>query len=133
MGTVTRLARYAQVHTDSQMGTGKRPSTPWQMDLAEMLRDEMVQLGISNVRLDDKAYVYGKIPATPGCEAAPAIGFIAHIDTAPDFTGLNVHPRVIENYDGSACFTSGRLMPYTRSAFPLNLSAKTFEVMSLFW
>lgn len=101
MGTVTRLVRYAQVHTDSQMGTGKRPSTPWQMDLAEMLRDEMVQLGISNVRLDDKAYVYGEIPATPGCEAAPAIGFIAHIDTAPDFTGLNVHPRVIENYDGS--------------------------------
>ena len=100
MDTAARLVRYAQVHTDSQIGTGKRPSTPWQMDLAEMLRDEMTQIGISNVRLDEKAYVYGEIPASAGCEEAPAIGFIAHIDTAPDFSGKDVHPRVIENYDG---------------------------------
>ena len=81
MDTAARLVRYAQVHTDSRIGTGKRPSTPWQMDLAEMLRDEMTQIGISNVRLDEKAYVYGEIPASAGCEEAPAIGFIAHIDT----------------------------------------------------
>ena len=100
MGTVERLVRYAQVHTDAKLRTGPRPSTPWQKDLSKMLRDEMAEMGVSRARMDDMGYVYGEIPASEGCENAPAIGFIAHIDTAPDFTGENVHPRVIENYDG---------------------------------
>ena len=100
METVERLVKYAQVHTDSKIHTGKRPSTPWQMDLANMLCDEMKELGVSRARVNEMGYVYGEIPATEGFEEAPAIGFIAHIDTAPDFTGENVHPRVIENYDG---------------------------------
>ncbi len=100
MGTVERLVKYAQVHTDSKIRTGKRPSTPWQMDLSNMLCDEMKELGVSRARVNEMGYVYGEIPASKGCEEAPAIGFIAHIDTAPDFTGENVHPRVIENYDG---------------------------------
>lgn len=100
MGTVERLVRYAQVYSESAPGTGKRPSTPCQMDMTKMLYDEMKQIGISNVRMNDMAYVYGEIPATEGLDDRPAMGFIAHIDTAPDFTGRDVHPRVIENYDG---------------------------------
>ncbi len=98
--TVERLVRYVQVHTDAELGHHTRPSTPWQKDLTKMLNDEMSALGISNVRMDDMGYVYGEIPATKGCEDAPAIGFLAHIDTAPEFTGKDVHPRVIESYDG---------------------------------
>lgn len=100
MGTVERLVRYAKVSTASKHGTGTRPSTKCQLVLAGMLQEEMDQLGISRARVDGMGYVYGEIPATAGCEDAPAIGFIAHIDTAPDFSGENVNPRVIENYDG---------------------------------
>lgn len=100
MDTVERLVRYAKVNTESKSGTGKRPSTECQLDLTKMLYEEMQKLGISNVRMNDMAYVYGEIPATPGYENRPAIGFIAHIDTAPDFSGKDVHPRIIENYDG---------------------------------
>lgn len=100
MGTVERLVRYAKIDTQAAYGTGTRPSSAKQFDLARMLCDEMKELGIRHARMDDMAYVYGEIPATPSCEDAPAIGFIAHIDTAPDFTGTNANPRVIENYDG---------------------------------
>ena len=100
MGTVERLIRYAKVHTTSALKTGTRPSTPRQLDLTKLLYEEMQQIGISRVRMNEMGYVYGEIPATEGCEDAPAIGFISHIDTSPDFTGENVHPRVIENYDG---------------------------------
>lgn len=111
MGTVERFVRYARVHTDSETGHGRRPSTPWQLDLTKMLSDEMTEMGISNVRMDEMGYVYGEIPASKGCEDAPAIGFIAHIDTAPDFTGLNVHPRIIENYDGGPiALGAGRIL-----------------------
>ena len=129
MDTVERLVRYAKVYTDSKGGTGTRPSTPQQMDLTKMLRDEMEEIGISNVRMDDKAYVYGEIPATPGYEDRPAIGFIAHIDTAPDFTGKDVHPRVIENYDGKRIeLGAGRVLDPEQFPHLLNLKGDTLVV-----
>ena len=100
METHERLVSYSKISTTSSYATENRPSTECQWELARLLEKEMKELGVQNVRLDEKCYLYGEIPATKGYEQAPRIGFIAHIDTAPDFNGENVNPRVIENYDG---------------------------------
>lgn len=129
MGTVERLVRYAQVHTDSKLRTGNRPSTPWQMDLSQMLRDEMDTMGVSRARMDEMGYVYGEIPASTGCEDAPAIGFIAHIDTAPDFTGEKVHPRIIENYNGEDVeLGAGRTLSVDKYPHLKNMKGDTLVV-----
>ena len=66
-----------------------------------MLVEEMKNLGIEDARVDEHCYVYGTLPATPGCEKLPALGLIAHMDTAPDASGENVNPILHENYDGN--------------------------------
>ena len=100
MRAYERLLKYARVYTTSDDKSGEHPSTQRQFDLARMLVDELKGLGIENAQLDDKCYVYASIEASEGCENAPAIGLIAHMDTAPDFCGEGVNPRLIENYDG---------------------------------
>ena len=95
-----RLLKYAAVCTASDETSSLTPSSGREFDLGRLLAEEMKELGVSNVRIDDTCYVYGEIPATAGCEHAPAIGFIAHMDTAPDFCGEHVRPQIIENYDG---------------------------------
>ena len=100
MRAYERLLRYATVHTaSSETGEGT-PSTPCQLDLAKLLAVELRGMGASDVYTDGHAYVYAKIPATAGLEGKPCVGFLAHIDTVPDFPGKNVRPRVIERYDG---------------------------------
>ncbi len=102
MRAYERLLRYAAVHTaSSETGQGT-PSTPCQFDLARMLAEELGALGAADVFTDEHAYVYAKLPATPGLEGKPCVGFLAHIDTVPDFPGEHVKPRIIENYDGGA-------------------------------
>jgi tripeptide aminopeptidase len=100
MKAYERLLDYVKVFTTSDDDSESVPSTARQFDLANRLVEEMKAIGISDARVDDKCYVYGSIPATPGYEDKPAIGFIAHMDTAPDFSGENVNPRIIEDYDG---------------------------------
>ncbi len=100
MRALDRLLKYVRIYTTSDEEGETVPSTRRQFDLARVLADEMRAMGISDARVDDKCYVYGTIPASCGCEDAPALGFIAHLDTAPDFNGENVNPQVIENYDG---------------------------------
>ena len=95
-----RLLKYVAVHTKSDDDSESVPSTKRQFDLAKMLVEEMKKIGIADAHVDDMCYVYGSVPATKGYEDKPAIGFIAHMDTAPDFNGENVKPRIIENYDG---------------------------------
>lgn len=100
MRAYERLIRYAMVHTaSSETGEGT-PSTACQLDLARLLAEELRGLGAAEVHTDDHAYVYAKIPATPGLEGKPCVGFLAHLDTVPDFPGEHVQPRVIEGYDG---------------------------------
>ena len=101
MRAYERFLKYIRVYTTSDDSSETIPSTQRQFDLGNELAQEMKALGISNVRIDDKCYVYGEIPATKGYEDAPGIGFIAHMDTAPDFSGEGVNPQIIENYDGS--------------------------------
>lgn len=95
-----RLIKYVQVYTTSDEHSETTPTAAREFDLAHMLVEEMKEIGITDAYVDDKCYVYGSIPATQGMEDKPAIGFVAHMDTAPDFSGENVHPVIRENYDG---------------------------------
>ena len=96
-----RLMEYAMVNTMSDDRVETSPTTQVQFDLANRLYKELEELGVSDLYLDDSCVLYGKIPATAGQENAPAIGFIAHLDTIPDFPGEEVKPLVHENYDGT--------------------------------
>ena len=100
MKAYERLIKYAKIHTASAEDGTATPSTKRQFDLANILADEMKELGVCGVYVDGHCYVYGKIPAAKGYEKITPIGFLAHIDTIPDFSGENVKPAIIENYDG---------------------------------
>lgn len=99
MSVQERLIRYCKIDTQSNEESKTTPSTQKQFDLARLLQQEMIEMGVQNVNLTDQCYLYGEIPATPSV-VAPVIGFIAHMDTAPDFSGANAQPRIVENYDG---------------------------------
>ena len=116
MKAYERFLEYAKMHTTSDEMSGTHPSSSIQFALARRLVDELKALGIS-AECDEYCYVYATIPATVGREGVPAIGFIAHMDTAPDFCGENVSPRIIENYDGEDVeLGEGRVLK--RSDFP---------------
>jgi tripeptide aminopeptidase len=100
MRAYERLLRYAVVDSQSAHEAAVTPSTQKQFDMARLLKDEMEAMGLAHVYADEHAYVYGFLPATPGREDDEVIGLIAHIDTAPDFNGTGVKPRVVENYGG---------------------------------
>lgn len=100
MRAYERLLNYVKIHTTSDETSNTTPSTRHQFDLAELLAEEMKTLGVQGVRVDENCYVYGCIPATEGCEDKPAIGLIAHLDTAPDFCGEHVNPQIHRNYNG---------------------------------
>lgn len=100
MKAYERLLNYVKIHTTSDENSTTVPTTARQFDLAKVLVEEMKEMGIADARMESNSYVYGTIPATPGYEEKTALGFIAHLDTAPDFSGENVNPQVIENYDG---------------------------------
>ena len=127
MRAYERLLKYVAVHTASDENSETVPSTMRQFDLAKLLVEEMKELGISDARVDEHCYVYGSLPAAPGCEKAPKIGLIAHMDTAPDFCGENVHPVLIENYDGEdvALGSSGRVLSVKQFPHLKNLKGKT--------
>ncbi len=101
MRAVERLLNYVTVYTTSDDDSTTVPSTSRQFDLANILVKELQEMGVTDAHVDGKCYVYASIPASPGCEKAPAIGLIAHMDTAPDFCGEHVRPQIIENYDGT--------------------------------
>lgn len=95
-----KLIRYAKVYTTSDESSETCPSTARQLGLAQLLVQEMKDMGITDAHVDDNGYVYGSIPATPDCENKAALGLIAHMDTAPDACGEGVKPMIHENYDG---------------------------------
>lgn len=107
MRAYERLIRYAKIYTTSDPKSETFPSTARQLDLAKLLVEELHQMGVADARVDENGYVYGSIPATPGYEDKPALGLIAHMDTAPDAPGENVNPILHENYDGSDVVLGG--------------------------
>lgn len=102
-----RLFKYVAFWTTSDEESSAIPSSEREFTLGKELKQELEDLGLSRVVLTDHCYVYGLLPATPGMEDHKAIGFIAHMDTAPDYSGENVKPQVIENYDGKDILLKG--------------------------
>jgi len=96
---IERFVRYVSVDTESNPNSTTTPSSNNQWDLARALVQELKDIGMSEVTIDDNAYVMATLPSNVD-HHVPTIGFISHFDTSPDFTGANVRPRVIENYDG---------------------------------
>ncbi|AWP29264.1 peptidase T [Paenibacillus vortex V453] len=96
---IDRLITYAQVDTQSDENSNTCPSTPGQLTLAGLLVDELKEIGMQEVTMDENGYVMATLPANSD-KAIPTIGFLAHIDTATDFTGTGVKPQIIEQYDG---------------------------------
>ena len=101
MRAYERFLKYAKINTESVEGTGTSPSTARQWDLAKILMDELKELGLEDVKASEFGVVTAVLPATTGCENAPVLGLIAHMDTAPAFSGDGVNPIVHENYDGN--------------------------------
>lgn len=102
-----RFLKYVSYWTTSDEENEQIPSSDRQFELAKVLEAELKELGLEKVILTDHCYVYGLLPATVGCENVKAIGFIAHMDTAPDYSGKDVKPQVIENYDGKDVLLKG--------------------------
>ena len=103
MDAVERLISYLKIDTESVPDRDVIPSSEKQFDLAKVLEKELREMGVSDVRLDEHCYVYGKLPSNlSGEEKAktPALGLIAHMDTSPSARGKNVNPRIVKNYDG---------------------------------
>lgn len=96
---VERFLRYVKIDSQSDTDTGLTPSTPGQMVFAEQLADELIEIGLQDVNVDDNGYVMATLPSTIDYDCS-VVGFIAHMDTSPDFSGKNVKPRLIENYQG---------------------------------
>ena len=107
MKAYERFLNYVPVWTTSDETSDTVPSADRELVLARMLVEEMKGLGIADARVDDKGYVYGHIPATPGCEDKPSLGLVAHMDTVADASGENIKPQIIENYDGKDVVLKG--------------------------
>lgn len=118
MKAYERLLKYVKVYTTSDPKSKTHPTTERQFDLAHILVEEMKEIGIQDVRVDDKCYVYGYIPATEGCEDKPSIGLVAHMDSAPAANGENVNPQLIENYNGEDIVLKGNNTILSVEKFP---------------
>ena len=106
MSTLSRFLKYIQIDSPSDPKSGKIPSSDIQLNVAKCLEEEMNALGLENVHIKDGT-IYGILPATPGYEGKQPVGFIAHMDTAPEFNGFGVKPQIIENYDGGDVLLKG--------------------------
>ena len=100
MKAYERMIEYIKVKTPCSEECDATPSTPMQFNLAKMLYEELKGLGVEDVELTDDCFVYAKIPATAGLEDKTKIGFIAHMDTVPDFCENEIRPVLTENYNG---------------------------------
>jgi tripeptide aminopeptidase len=96
---IDRFIGYVTVDTESDPESNTTPSTAKQWDLANKLAEELKKIGLSDVLIDDKSYVMATLPSNLDYEV-PTIGFVSHFDTTPDFTGKDVKPQIIKNYDG---------------------------------
>ena len=118
MTLLNRFLDYVNIPTSSDHASSTVPTAQKEFVLAKRLVSDLHDIGISDAFVDEKCYVYGHIPATPGYESRTKIGFIAHIDTSPDFADGPMNVQIIENYDGHdvKLGDSGRII--TNAAFP---------------
>lgn len=100
MKVLDRFLEYVKFDTQSDELTNMTPSTPGQYKFAEYLKEKVLEMGLTEVSLDENGYLMATLPANTD-KPIPTIGFIAHLDTSPDMSGRHVKPRIVENYDGS--------------------------------
>jgi tripeptide aminopeptidase len=96
---IDRFISYVTIDTESDSNSETTPSTKKQWDLANKLVEELKSIGMADVTIDEKAYIMATLPSNV-THQVPVIGFISHFDTSPDFTGANVKPQIVSNYDG---------------------------------
>ncbi|MGF7138713.1 peptidase T [Roseimarinus sediminis] len=96
---VERFLRYIRVETTSDPKSGLHPSTATQLEFSKALAEELKQIGLSNVSVDEKAYVMATLPSNID-KKVPVVGFVAHVDSSPDFSGTNINPQFVGNYQG---------------------------------
>ena len=118
MNILPRFLKYLSYWTTSEESAGTTPSTSRQFDLAKVLEKELISLGVKDVVLDDFCYVYGFLPATQGYPSNTSIGLISHMDTAPDMSGKDVKPNIIENYNGEDILLPNGKVSLLVSDFP---------------
>ncbi|WP_342420659.1 peptidase T [Paenibacillus sp. FSL E2-0178] len=115
---IKRFISYAEMDTQSNEDSESCPSTPGQMVLAHKLVEELQEIGLTEVTVDEHGYVMASLPANTDKDV-PVIGFLAHLDTATDFTGTNVKPQIVENYDGNDIVLNKALnIVLTTKSFP---------------
>ena len=113
-----RLLKYVSYWTTSDEECRQIPYSERQFELGKVLEQELRDLGLEKVTLTDHCYVYGLLPATKGYADKPAVGFISHMDTAPDFSGKDVKPQIIPDYDGNDVLLKGSGAYLKVSDFP---------------
>ncbi len=118
MRAYERLLRYVRIATTSDESAGVTPSTQGQLELARLLADELRALAFEDVRVSGDGFVYGHLPASPGLKKLPCLGLIAHMDTAPDFSGEGVKAQIIEDYDGGDVLLPGSGDVLSPAQFP---------------
>ncbi len=113
-----RFLKYVSYWTTSDEEGTSNPTSPREFELAKVLEQELNDMGLSKVLLSDTCYVYGLLPATPGMENKKAVGLIAHMDTAPDFSGKDIKPQIIAEYKGGDILLKGNNTYIRVSDFP---------------
>lgn len=125
---IKRFTTYVKIDTQSNEDSQTCPSTPGQWDLLNLLVDELKEIGMEEVTIDENGYVFATLPANTN-KQVPTIGFLAHVDTATDFTGINVKPQIVENYDGGDVILNKELgIVLSPEAFP---SLKNYKGQTL--
>jgi tripeptide aminopeptidase len=97
---IDRFISYVIIDTESDPNSTTTPSTEKQWNLANKLVEELKSIGLEDVTIDENAYIMATLPSNVS-HVVPTIGFVSHFDTTPDFTGANVNPQVVKNYDGN--------------------------------
>lgn len=115
---LTRFLRYAALDTQSVRDSASAPSSAKQLVLAQLLVQELQAMGIANARIGKGGVVYASIAASAGCENAPAIGFIAHMDTSPDASGTNVQPQILDYEGGDVILNAAKGITLFLAQFP---------------
>ena len=117
---IERLTRYVKIDTESDSGSTSVPSTEKQFDLLNVLKSELVEIGLEDVMLDDKGYLFATLPGNSDIDTV--VGFMAHVDTSPDFSGKDVNPKVVQYVGGDIVLNEESGIVLTPDDFPSLMS-----------
>lgn len=129
MSVLDRFLNYIKIDSPSDPKSGLTPSTEIQLNVANFLVKEMEELNLCDIRIKDGT-VYAYLPATKGYEDKTCVGFVAHMDTAPEFNGFGVKPQIIENYDGGDVLLKGSGHILSPKEFPALLKLKGHKLIT---